>query len=369
MTLYDRFFAGKRVIVTGGVGSVGRQIVSQLLAFGVEKIRVIDNNESGLFDMEQQYARCDRLEFSICDICDEREMARVFAGMDLCFHAAALKHVPSCERSPFSAINVNIMGCGAVSRAALAAGLERVIFTSSDKAVNPTNVMGTSKLMGERLFTSLNFMRGREARTLFASTRFGNVLGSRGSVVPLFCRQIGDGGPVTLTDERMTRFVMTGEEAARLVVESMALAQGGEVFVTKMPVLAITDLASVMIELLAPLYGRKPADIPIRFVGPRPGEKLWEELSTDEESGRLLEAGDFLIVLPAIATEECYATYAYEGLQARRRRLVYHSDREPRMDRAAIRALLMRPGVLPDEVRALLAPAPASAPREPATVD
>ena len=354
MAQWRSFFTGKRVVVTGGVGSVGRQIVDQLLALGVEKVRILDNNESGLFDMEQDYAGSDRVEFCICDICDEREMMRVFGGMDLAFHAAALKHVPSCEKSPFSAINVNITGCGVVGRAALACGLERVLFTSSDKAVNPTNVMGTSKLMGERLFTSLNFMRGRNAQTVFTSTRFGNVLGSRGSVVPLFARQIRDGRPVTVTDERMTRFVMTMDEAARLVVESMALAQGGEVFVTKMPVLAIPDLAAAMIELLAPLYGRKPADIPVRFVGPRPGEKLWEELSTDEESGRLLEAGDFLIVLPAIATENAFATYRYEGVETRRRQLVYHSDREKRMSRAAIRAMLLRPGVLPADVRALI---------------
>ena len=354
MANWAEFFTGKRIIVTGGVGSVGRSILTQLLALDVEKVRIVDNNESGLFDMEQEYAGNDRVEFFICDICDEREVMRVFAGMDLCFHAAALKHVPSCERSPFSAINVNITGCEVVSRAALANGLERVLFTSSDKAVNPTNVMGTSKLMGERLFTSLNFMRGRNARTLFASTRFGNVLGSRGSVVPLFCRQIREGGPVTLTDERMTRFVMTIEEAARLVVESMALANGGEVLVTKMPVLAIADLAQVMIELLAPRYGRDPASIEIRTVGSRPGEKLWEELSTDEESGRLLEGGDFLIVLPALATEKDREAYLYPGLDTRRQQLVYHSDREPRMSRKGIRELILRPGVLPEDVRVLI---------------
>lgn len=354
MPEYAEFFTGKRVIVTGGVGSVGRSLLNQLLAFDVERVRIIDNNESGLFDMEQEFAGNDRVEFFICDICDEREMTRVFAGMDLCFHAAALKHVPSCERSPFSAINVNITGCEVVSRAALANGLERVLFTSSDKAVNPTNVMGTSKLMGERLFTSLNFMRGRNARTSFTSTRFGNVLGSRGSVVPLFCRQIREGGPLTITDERMTRFVMTVEEAAELVVSSMALARGGEVFVTKMPVLAIADLAQVMIELLAPRYGRDPASIVVRMVGPRPGEKLWEELSTDEESGRLLEGEEFLIVLPALASARDQEGYVYDGLETQRRQLVYHSDRESKMSREAIAELLLRPGVLPDDVRALL---------------
>jgi FlaA1/EpsC-like NDP-sugar epimerase len=172
--------------------------------------------------------------------------------------------------------------------------------------------------------------------------------------VPLFCRQIRDGGPVTVTDERMTRFVMTIDEAADLVVSSMLLARGGEVFVTKMPVVAIADLAKVMIDLVAPVYGRDPGTVEVRIVGPRPGEKLWEELSTDEESGRLLEGDEFLIVLPALATAKDQESYVYPGLGTARRQLVYHSDREPRMSKQAIRELLLRPGVLPADVRLLL---------------
>ena len=274
MTRIEDSFAGKRIVVTGGVGSVGRAIVEQLRGTDAALIRVLDNNESGLFEMESELAADRRLDFYHCDITDEREMRRTFADMDLCFHTAALKHVPSCERSPFSAVSVNVLGCEVVGRVALAQGLEKVLFTSSDKAVNPTNVMGTSKLMGERLFTAMNFLRGRDARTLFTCTRFGNVAGSRGSVVPLFCRQIAAGGPVTVTDQRMTRFVMTMEDAASLVIESMALARGGEVFITKMPVLRIVDMARVMVGMLAPLHGHDPDAVPIEFTRPRPGEKL-----------------------------------------------------------------------------------------------
>ncbi|RYH01050.1 NAD-dependent epimerase/dehydratase family protein [Salipiger sp. IMCC34102] len=350
------YFKGKCVVVTGGVGSVGREIVEQLLQLDVAMVRVIDNNESALFDMEMEYSGRNDLEFYLADITDEAEIGRTFTGMDVCFHSAALKHVPSCERSPFSALNVNIRGCEVVGRAAIANGLEKVIFTSSDKAVNPTNVMGTTKLMGERLFTAMNFLKAKSNRTKFACTRFGNVLGSRGSVVPLFTRQIAEGGPVTITDERMTRFVMTMEEAADLVIESMVLAKGGEVFITKMPVLRIVDLATTMIADLAPLHDVDPETVETKVTGARPGEKLWEELSTDEEAGRLLEGEKFLIVLPAGHTQSQRAqTYSYDDIEMAASEVVYHSDRQPLMDANEIRDMLNRDGVLPAATARLLA--------------
>ena len=354
MHALSEYFRQKRVLVTGGVGSVGREIVRRLCAFEPALIRVIDNNESGLFDMEMEYAGAQNVEFYHADIGDEREMRRTFSNMDLCFHTAALKHVPSCERSPFSAVSVNILGCEVVGRMAIECGLEKVIFTSSDKAVNPTNVMGTSKLMGERLFTAMNFLRAKSSRTVFACTRFGNVLGSRGSVVPLFCHQIAKGGPVTLTDRRMTRFVMTLTDAADLVIESMVVARGGEVFITKMPVLRIEDLAQVMIGGLAPALGHDPRRLAVTITGPRPGEKLWEELSTDEEAGRLLESEKFLIVLPAGHTAaQREQSYSYEQLDAKPSGIIYHSDRQPVLSGDQIAAMLRRDGVLPAEMAPL----------------
>ena len=345
------YFAGKNVVVTGGVGSVGREIVECLTAFDVGKIRVIDNNESALFDMEMDYKDRPNVEFYLCDITDEREMMRTFSDMDLCFHSAALKHVPSCERSPFSAIRVNIDGCEVVGRVAVAQGLHKVLFTSSDKAVNPTNVMGTSKLMGERLFTAMNFLRAASNKTIFSCTRFGNVLGSRGSVVPLFAQQIEKGGPLTVTDDRMTRFVMTTREAADLVIESMVLAKGGEVFITKMPVLKIRDLATTMISRLASVFGHDPEAIELRVVGPRPGEKLWEELSTDEEANRLLESDRFLIVLPPGHTAEQRQHYTYDAIECRPSTIVYHSDRSEVMSGDEIAGMILREGVLPSHLR------------------
>lgn len=354
MSQYLSELAGKRIVVTGGVGSVGREIVMKLAQSDVAQVRVIDNNESGLFDMEMEFAGRSggpTVDFFHCDITDMREMRRTFAGMDVCFHCAALKHVPSCERSPFSAVKVNIEGAEVVGRVAQEEGLEKVIFTSSDKAVNPTNVMGTSKLMGERLFTAMNFLTGTERPTVFSSTRFGNVLGSRGSVVPLFAQQIAAGGPVRVTDERMTRFVMTMSEAADLVIDSMVLAAGGEVFITKMPVLKIVDLARVMIDKIAPLYGRDPASIKIDVVGPRPGEKLWEELSTDEEANRLLESDRFLIVIPAGHTpEQRRLKYQFDRIEVQPSNVIYHSDRETVMTDDQIWSMLTKEGVLPEDV-------------------
>ncbi|CAD0186282.1 UDP-N-acetylglucosamine 4,6-dehydratase (inverting) [Ruegeria sp. THAF57] len=345
------YFRGKRIVITGGVGSVGREIFACLIELEPELIRVIDNNESALFEMEIEYRGNKGVEFYHCDITDEREMSRTFSDMDLCFHCAALKHVPSCERSPFSAINVNIQGSEVVGRVAIAQGLEKVIFTSSDKAVNPTNVMGTSKLMGERLFTAMNFLRSKKTKTVFACTRFGNVLGSRGSVVPLFAQQIESGGPVTITDERMTRFVMTMKEAADLVIESMMLARGGEIFITKMPVLKIVDLARVMIARLAPIANVSPSSVETKVTGSRPGEKLWEELSTDEESNRLLESEKFLIVLPSGHTSEQRQEYKYDWITTQPSTIIYHSDRSELMSDSEIDDMLLREGVLPNRLR------------------
>ena len=191
------------------------------------------------------------VQFQLGDVRDRDKLVQAMRGIDIVLHTAALKHVILCEQSPRDAVQTNIQGVQNLIDAATVNQVERVLFTSSDKAVNPTNVMGTSKLMGERLMTAANAHR-RAGGPIFASTRFGNVLGSRGSVIPLFMRQISRGGPVTLTDPEMTRFIMTLREAVHLVMESTFLARGGEVFVTKMPIARIQDLAKVMVKTLAP---------------------------------------------------------------------------------------------------------------------
>ena len=202
----EAFFRGKVIVVTGGVGSVGTEIVRQLLNYDVAEVRAFDNNETEVFEAEQKYTDEPRFKAFQGDIINEWETLRIFSGADYVFHTAALKHVPSCERSPFSAIDTNIFGIKSIIRAAQRNRVKKVLFTSSDKAVNPTNVMGATKLLGERLFVAANHLSvGPSHGTCFAITRFGNIAGSRGSVIPIFSNQISKGDPVTITHNRMSR--------------------------------------------------------------------------------------------------------------------------------------------------------------------
>ena len=290
-----KIFNGKSIFVTGSCGTIGAELVAQLLSnpkYNPKELIGIDNNESALFFQDQLYLDDSRASFFVTDIRDKDELSNRMKGVDIVIHAAAFKHVILCERSPEQAVQTNINGVQNVIAAASLNDVEIVIFTSSDKAVNPTNVMGTTKLMGERLMTAANSSK-RENDPIFASTRFGNVLGSSGSVIPIFRNQISNGGPVTLTDKNMTRFVMSVEEAVELVLNSVMEAKGGEVFVTKMPVMKIEDLAIAMIEELS------PNEIEVTEIGSKPGEKLYEELMSDEETRRTIELDKFFSVLPA----------------------------------------------------------------------
>lgn len=308
------YIRDKRILITGACGTVGSELVRILLEseeYQPLEVIGIDNNESGLFFLDQRYLTDARARFFMADIRDPDKLKRAMQGVDVVFHAAALKHVVLCERSPFEAVQSNIHGVQNVIYAARDNDVERVIFTSSDKAVNPTNVMGTSKLMGERLMTAAN-SNARGEGTIFASTRFGNVLGSSGSVIPIFHKQIAKGGPVTLTHPDMTRFIMTVEQSARLVIDSTAVAKGGEVFITKMPVINIKDLAEVMIDELASEYGYEPKQIGMEDIGSKPGEKLYEELMSDEETRRSVELERYFAVLPAFRGVYRTISYDYE---------------------------------------------------------
>jgi FlaA1/EpsC-like NDP-sugar epimerase len=304
-----------RVLITGVCGTVGRELLHQVVELGAVEVVGIDNNESELFFVSQDYRGYPNVRVSLGDLRDLSKLTRMMEGIDIVLHSAALKHVILCEESPRDAVQTNILGVQNIIDAAQSNNVKRVIFTSSDKAVNPTNVMGTSKLMGERLMTAANANQ-RVNETIFASTRFGNVLGSRGSVIPLFRRQIANGGPVTLTDPLMTRFIMTIEQAAKLVLHSVFLAQGGEVFVTKMPVAGIEDLAQVMIEVLAPVYGYSPSDIELMNIGSKPGEKLYEELMSDEETRRTIELSSYFAVLPAFRSVYREIEYSYPDMSS-----------------------------------------------------
>jgi len=326
------YIKNKRVLVTGCCGTVGSELTRALLdssVFSPKEVIGIDNNESGLFFIDQQYLNDSRASFFLGDVRDGKMLNKMMRGVDVVFHSAALKHVVLCERSPFDAVQTNIHGVQNLIHAATENNVEKVVFTSSDKAVNPTNVMGTSKLMGERLMTAANSCQ-RGDGPIFTSTRFGNVLGSSGSVVPIFHKQIAKGGPLTLTHNEMTRFVMSVEEAVRLVIDSASYAQGGEVFVTKMPVVFIKDLAKVMIQELAPVYGFRPDEIEVIEMGSKPGEKLYEELMSHEETRRAIELSNYFSILPAFRGIYRDIPYDYESVESFEVKNPYVSaDEEP----------------------------------------
>jgi FlaA1/EpsC-like NDP-sugar epimerase len=330
----DPRWQGKAVLITGVCGTVGRELLRQVAALGPRRIVGVDNNETELFFLGEEYASEPGVHLFLCDVRDRDGLTAKMAGSDIVLHTAALKHVLQCERSPRDAMQTNIVGTQNVIDAAHACRVSRVLFTSSDKAVNPTNVMGTSKLMCERLMTAANAHR-HPGDPVFASTRFGNVLGSRGSVVPLFMKQIESGGPVTLTDPAMTRFIMTLQEAAALVMESVHAAQGGEVFVMKMPALRIEDLAHVLIGRLGPGRG-----IDVRTIGVKPGEKVYEELLSEEEVRRTVETSNFFVVLPAFKAVYETIEYRYADQRAGRVDRAYNSSVVPLMDRVAIARFL-----------------------------
>jgi FlaA1/EpsC-like NDP-sugar epimerase len=335
----------KRVLVTGACGTIGRELVQQLIANGrIAELVALDNNESELFALEQCFSGHTQASFFLADVRDRRKLISKMKGIDVVFHTAAFKHVTLCERSPFEAVQTNIMGVQNIITAAIDQRVDRVIFTSSDKAVNPTNVMGTSKLMGERLMTAANSnLRGDGP--IFSSTRFGNVLGSRGSVVTIFREQIRQGGPVTLTDPDMTRFIMSISDAVRLVVDSAGYACGGEVFITKMKAVQIETLARVMINQLAPQFGHRPEKIEVRVIGTKPGEKMYEELLNREETRRTLELADYFVVLPAFQNLYRNITYTYEDIVSDAVPQPYHSDSQPLMSEAELSAFLKKAGL------------------------
>ena len=345
----NSFLMHKSVMVTGACGTIGSKLIEQLVTdYRPREIICIDNNESELFFLEQRFSEFGNGHFRLADIRDAKKLSRVMEGVDIVFHTAAFKHVILCERSPFEAVQTNIIGMQNLILAARDQGVERVIFTSSDKAVNPTNVMGTTKLMGERLMSAACHNQ-RNGGPVFSSTRFGNVLGSRGSVIPIFREQIRKGGPVTLTGNDMTRFIMSIDQAVQLVIDSAALACGGEVFITKMPVIRIRDLAEVMIEGLAPHFGHDPAKVEIQIIGSKPGEKTYEELMNSEETRRAWELENYFAVIPAYLSEDSSSLYDYDGLLSKSVDRPYISLEEPCLSKDELRRFLIDNNLLAEQ--------------------
>ena len=225
-------------------------------------------------------------------------MARAIEEIDIVFHSAALKHILLCESNPFEAVLTNVLGTKNLIEVALDEEVEKFITISTDKAVSPINVLGASKLLAERLTVSANLYKGGR-ETCFSCVRFGNVLNSQGSVLPIFIEQIKKGGPLTVTDSEMTRFIMSINKSVELVLKAAQMSKGGEIFVFKMSSLRIEDLAKVMIEKLAPLYNYNPGEIKIEFIGKREGEKMYEELINENEAEIVSETEDMFILPPS----------------------------------------------------------------------
>jgi FlaA1/EpsC-like NDP-sugar epimerase len=278
--------SGKVILVTGAAGSIGSEIVRQLIAYFPAKLVLVDQAESALYDLEYELAgkvpTNVQLIVNVADVSDTRRVSKIFKNHrpDIIFHAAAYKHVPLMENNPYEAIKTNVIGTRILSELAAEVGVEKFVMVSTDKAVNPTNVMGATKRLAEMYTQSMNQLEG--VKTKFIATRFGNVLGSNGSVIPLFKKQIERGGPVTVTHPEITRYFMTIPEACELVLEAATMGQGGEVFVFDMgESVKIIDLAKKMITLSGL---RVDKDIEIRYTGLRPGEKLYEELLNNDEN-------------------------------------------------------------------------------------
>ncbi|WP_413368024.1 UDP-N-acetylglucosamine 4,6-dehydratase (inverting) [Lysinibacillus sp. 3P01SB] len=277
----------KVVLVTGGTGSFGKKFINKALTLGVKKIIVFSRDELKQYEMKQEF-QDERIRFFIGDVRDKDRLYRAFDGVDIVIHAAAMKHVDACEYNPFEAVKTNIHGAQNIIEAAIDRGVEQVIALSTDKACSPVNLYGATKLASDKLFVAANAYVG-EKKTRFAVVRYGNVVGSRGSVVPFF-KKIKHTGRVPITDERMTRFWITLEQGVQFVLDNLERMQGGEIFVPKIPSMNIMDLAKA----IAP-------DCEIEIVGIRPGEKLHEAMITEDDARHTLEFDNYYAILPELS--------------------------------------------------------------------
>ncbi|MDP3083484.1 MAG: polysaccharide biosynthesis protein [Rubrivivax sp.] len=326
-------FQNKTLLLTGGTGSFGNAVLRRFLQSDLLEIRVFSRDEKKQDDMRKVY-RDPKLKFYLGDVRDARSVAVVMRGADFVFHAAALKQVPSCEFHPMQAVRTNVLGTENVLDAAVAAGVQRVICLSTDKAVYPINAMGISKAMMEKVMVAQSRNLAGSATTI-CGTRYGNVMASRGSVIPLFAEQVLAGKPITITDPAMTRFMMTLEDAVELVLYAFAHGSNGDIFVQKAPAATVGVLAQAMLEVMGkPLH-------PVNIIGTRHGEKLYEALLSREEMACANDLGAYYRV-PADARDLNYAKFIDEGEQAISVSADYNSHNTDRLDQPAMVAMLRK---------------------------
>ncbi|MEK4239922.1 SDR family NAD(P)-dependent oxidoreductase [Paenibacillus sp. FSL H7-0714] len=314
-----RQFNGKKILIVGGTGTIGQSLLRAILIDNPEVVRIFSRDEYKQFMLQQEYKEFSNIRYLIGDVRDYNRLERAMQDIDYVFHTAAMKHVPACEYNPFEAVQTNILGTQNVIQAALACDVKKVIFTSTDKAISPTNTYGASKLMAERLVAAAQYQAGSK-QTKFAAVRFGNVMGSRGSVIPLFQWQIEEKRKITVTCKEMTRFMMSLRQATELTLKAMELVQGGEIFVLKMPIVQLIDLANIIVENSAQKLGIDSNGIIIEEIGMRPGEKMYEELMTEEESVHALETNEMFIIRNSFIEKHNY----FEAKKAKRQSYSSH---------------------------------------------
>lgn len=324
-------FTNRTLLITGGTGSFGNAVLRRFLKSGLKEIRIFSRDEKKQDDMRKKY-KSDKLKFYIGDVRDFQSVMNAVRGVDFIYHAAALKQVPSCEFYPLEAVKTNVLGTENVLEAAIQIGVKRVICLSTDKAVYPINAMGISKAMMEKVVVA----KSRSSNgTVICATRYGNVMASRGSVIPLFTNQIRAGQPITITDPSMTRFMMTLDDAVDLVLFAFECGQPGEIFVQKAPAATIETLARALTELLD-----KPGH-PIDIIGTRHGEKLYEALLSREEMAAAEDLGDYYRVPPDLRDLN-YGKYFEHGEVAISEAVEYTSHNTTRLDVAGMKSLLMK---------------------------
>lgn len=296
-------FTDKILLITGGTGSFGNAVLKRFLNTDIKEIRIFSRDEKKQDDMRKRYQHT-KIKFYIGDVRDLQSIHNAMYNVDYVFHAAALKQVPSCEFFPLEAVKTNILGTDHVLTAAIQAGVKKIICLSTDKAAYPVNAMGISKAMMEKTFIAKSRMVDPH-QTLICGTRYGNVMASRGSVIPLFIEQIKAGKPLTITDPHMTRFMMSLEEAVELVLYAFSHAQNGDIMVQKSPAATIENLAQALLEIFQ-------ANNALQIIGTRHGEKMYEVLCTKEEAAKAIDMGHFYRI-PADNRDLNYGKYLDEG--------------------------------------------------------
>lgn len=312
----DSIFKDKTLLITGGTGSFGHAVLNRFLKTNIKEIRIFSRDEKKQDDMRHQY-NDDKIKYYIGDVRNLQSLKDAMHGVDYIFHAAALKQVPSCEFFPIEAVKTNVIGTDNVLTAAIEEGVKKVICLSTDKAAYPINAMGTSKAMMEKVFVAKSRTVDPD-KTLICGTRYGNVMCSRGSVIPLFIEQIKNGQALTVTEPQMTRFIMSLEEAVELVLFAFEHAENGDIMVQKAPACTIEVLAQAVRELFH-------AHNEIKIIGIRHGEKMYETLLTNEECAHAIDMGDFFRV-PADKRDLNYDKYFKEGNQKRTELTEFNSD-------------------------------------------